>query len=109
MKRTTSLLFCILTLTATAVIAIAHDDNDPVTIQKIRHGMAAPINVTARPTSIIADAHRMVRMKKAAENGLTADFSIRGGEVQDTVWAENFDNGSDGWTLQNGPEGYVAW
>lgn len=109
MKRTTSLLFCILTLTATAVIAIANDDNDPVTIQKIRHGMAAPINVTARPTSIIADAHRMARMKKAAENGLTADFSIRGGEVQDTVWAENFDNGSDGWTLQNGPEGYVAW
>lgn len=102
-------LFSILASTALAVAAIDNGEDDAIICQKVRHGIDTPVTNMPKATSIIADRHRMARMTKAAANGLTAKFGIQGSEIRDTIWTENFDDGSEGWTLQNGAESHVTW
>ncbi|WP_455096343.1 hypothetical protein [Prevotella koreensis] len=105
MKRNFLLL---VVLVSVATFAIG-DDDDVIVTRKVMNGMEKHVPYIHVATSIKADRQRMARFKRAAANGLTANFGVKGGGEQETIWAENFDNGSEGWTLQNGQEGNVKW
>ncbi|MDO4512242.1 MAG: PKD domain-containing protein [Bacteroidales bacterium] len=49
------------------------------------------------------------RVRAMASAELQAAFSVQGASSQKTVWSENFDQGSDGWTLANDADNYVKW
>ncbi len=105
MKRNFLLL---VVLVSVATFAIG-DDDDVIVTRKVMNGIEKHVPYIHGATSIKADRQRMARFKRAAANGLTANFGVKGGGEQETIWAENFDNGSEGWTLQNGQEGNVKW
>ncbi len=49
------------------------------------------------------------RVRSQAGDALQAAFSVQGAYAQQTVWSENFDNGSAGWTLGMDPNNYFGW
>ena len=46
---------------------------------------------------------------RATNGALQAAFSVQGAESQQTVWSENFDNGSNRWTLGRDKDDYFGW
>ena len=66
--------------------------------------VAVPVLSAAQHVKSPAKARRT-----AADEGLQAAFSIQGASSQQTVWTENFDTGSAGWTLTNSDNGMVTW
>ncbi|MDD7317343.1 MAG: PKD domain-containing protein [Prevotella sp.] len=105
MKRNLLLLIVLVSIASGAMA----DDDDVIVIRKVAHVMEKPLTGISPVTTTKADTRRMARLKRAAENGLTANFGVKGSGEQQTIWAENFDNGTGGWTLENGNDGYVTW
>ncbi|MBQ7690583.1 MAG: PKD domain-containing protein [Muribaculaceae bacterium] len=50
-----------------------------------------------------------VRVRHASSQTLQAAFSVQGAQSQQTVWSENFDNGSMGWTLGRDKDDTFGW
>lgn len=101
---TTSLL---LAATAGTFAAIYATDDNTVVVSKIKNTVesASPkaLRMEYRPTEMPFSLPRTVR--KAAANGLTADFSVQDGTSQETVWSDNFDSGSLADWIQDNGEG----
>lgn len=108
MKRKVSLV-AMMASVAIAIAAIGDGDGGAVIRQKVKNVMDKATVEVQKTVTVSADMQRTQRMRRAAANGLEAAFSVQGVGAQETVWAENFDNGSEGWTLQNGDGGYVTW
>lgn len=104
---TTSLFFAV---AGTLCTAFATDDNTVTTgkIQTAPSGAPQALHMEYRPSAFPATMPRTVR--KAAANGLTADFSVQNGVSQETVWTENFDSGSlSSWVQDNGEGSNVTF
>ncbi len=79
-------------------------------------GLPQVVRTTARAPQVsqpVIERHdRPVRptlAPRATAGQLQAAFSIQGATSQQTAWSENFDAGSDGWTLQGDADGYITW
>lgn len=59
--------------------------------------------VVAKAAGKVARAPRI-----KAGDGINAAFTVQGAEAQRTVWSENFDSGSEGWTLTPDKDKYVT-
>lgn len=102
MNKTFALSTLLLAGVMTLAVAATLGDNNPVKVQPVKKtGSVKPAAIIYQPTNI--SAKRMQKMQRAAESGLSADFSIQGGSSQIAVWSENFDNGDalSHWTLNN--------
>ncbi len=87
---------------AAAAFALAQLPESVLTILSRPHP-AQPVVATNRHTALPA------KVRQRGGEQLQAAFSVQGAEAQLTVWSENFDNGSDGWTLGMDPDNYFGW
>ena len=100
-----SKLLCLATMlvgTLTVAVAAVTGDEDPVKVLPVRKTVTVePGRMDYQPTVI--GGQRMKALRRAAANGLTADFSVQGGTSQATVWEENFDEETalSRWTVNN--------
>lgn len=103
-------------LVSVALFALYVSAGDVVKVSKVKHttqlGMPAPM--TYRITEGKLNTPQTLR--RAAANGMTADFSVQGATSSVDVWSENFDSDErdakgnlilSGWTLDQG-EGNVV-
>ena len=107
---TTQLL---LTFSLLSTLPVSADD--AVRVQRVKtHTQTVAPRMDYRPTEGTLNLPRTIR--RAAANGLTADFSVQTAEAYTTVWSENFDSEErdakgnlilKGWTLDQG-EGNVV-
>lgn len=69
-------------------------------------------SVDAQPQAGTPVVERAMARKAAprvrATGSLNAAFTVQGAEAQRTVWSENFDKGSEGWTLTPDADNYVT-
>ena len=90
--KTTNILFSLLAITATANAAIP-----------VRMAKSADSRMLHDETHTTFSKGKLDTKAFTNDNGeLQAGFTILGAESgQQTLWSENFDDGSDGWTLNN--------
>lgn len=88
------------------------DDNDKICVNRVETAAPAAdkslLRMEYRPTAFPKTMPRTIR--RAAANGLTADFSVQDGASQETAWSENFDGGTlADWTQDNGEGGNITF
>ena len=98
------ILSCVVLLAGLVSVTFANgdDDNNGIVVQKVSQApdskeMAGKLKMDYKVT-----AGKLPRtIRKAAANGLTANFSVQGGSSQVSVWSENFDTDLSQWTINN--------
>lgn len=99
--------FIPLILGALATVALsASAQQQAVRAVAQRPAVAAPAAVS---TAQVLHLPQQAVKARAAQQALAASFSVQGKGSQQAVWSENFDGGSQGWTLAPDADKNVNW